>query len=457
MRRQHDVVERREPGRHVRLVVEDVEPGSAQSSCRQRLGQRRLVDQPAARDVDENAARSQCLDDRLIDDRPPRSLRRAGGAEEQDVGAAGERHGIRVGAVRNLARHRVDIADVAPERLQPPRHLDADPPEPDDARAHASELASERQAVGAPATGAHEAVAFGHPAARRKRQADRKVGNVVVEHWRDRDDDAALARRGDVAGFKPNTVQRAYFELRHQLHVGARQSGHAVASRTTNARAELLQGGERIRIGIDVMQRETLRQPLDDLRQLGADQRYFYICPSIDCHAWSSLTPSRYHWYVTYEWLRCNRACDAGHKHQSLTGEELGFEFTVHECLEAFSFKRGVPRVVFEHVEGDPPDEGEIAGGVVFSRAAPVFVEGNVELPMKVVLDCPVRADRLEKENGIGRERSDVVNRRDRAGCWQFAGVAAGIGILHIRNVQQQRTRHDRCPQAWNFARVESR
>ena len=233
--------------RHVRLVVEHVEPGGAEPSRRQRLGQRRLVDQPAARDVDENAARAERLDDRPIDDRPPGSLRRAGGAEEQDVGVPRQRDGVGIGAIGDIARRRVDIADVALERFEPARHLDADPPEPDDAGAHAGELAPERQAAGAPAARTHEAVAFGKPAARGKRQADRQVGDVVVEHRRDRDDDAALTRRGDVAGLEPDAVQRAYFEIRHQLDMGAGQAGHAVAGRAADARAERLQRRERIR------------------------------------------------------------------------------------------------------------------------------------------------------------------------------------------------------------------
>ena len=99
--------------RHVRLVVKHVEPGSTELSRRQRLDQRRLVDQPAARDVDEDAARPQRLDDRLIDDRPPRSLRRAGGAQEQDVAVPRQRDGVGIGAVGDVARRRVDIAYLA--------------------------------------------------------------------------------------------------------------------------------------------------------------------------------------------------------------------------------------------------------------------------------------------------------------------------------------------------------
>ena len=42
--------------------------------------------------------------------------------------------------------------------------------------------------------------------------------------------------------------------------------------------------------------------------------------------------------------------------------------------LEAFSFDGGVPRVCLEQVECDAPDQCEVAGGVVLTQAAAVFV-----------------------------------------------------------------------------------
>ena len=82
-------------------------------------------------------------------------------------------------------------------------------------------------------------------------------------------------RGGDVAGLEPDAVERAYLEIGHQLDMGARQAGHAVAGRAADARAERLQRRERIRIRIDGMQCEVPLQPFDDLRPLRADQRYF--------------------------------------------------------------------------------------------------------------------------------------------------------------------------------------
>ena len=55
VRQQHDVVHRQQLGRNVRLVGEHVEPGTLDRARLERRDQRRLVDDRAARDVDERA------------------------------------------------------------------------------------------------------------------------------------------------------------------------------------------------------------------------------------------------------------------------------------------------------------------------------------------------------------------------------------------------------------------
>ena len=80
--------------RHVRLVGEDVEAGAQDRAGLQRLDQRRLVDDAAARDVDEDALRPERLQHLRVDDpvrlrparaRPP-GARRTASARPSSVG-----------------------------------------------------------------------------------------------------------------------------------------------------------------------------------------------------------------------------------------------------------------------------------------------------------------------------------------------------------------------------------
>ena len=55
MRLQYDVVHSQQRSRNTRFVNEDVEPGTCDAPCLQRLDQVLFVDEPAACDVDQNA------------------------------------------------------------------------------------------------------------------------------------------------------------------------------------------------------------------------------------------------------------------------------------------------------------------------------------------------------------------------------------------------------------------
>ena len=70
MRQQHDVVERDERGRNLRLVLEHVEAGGQDCVAPKRLDQRPLVDQRAAGDVDQHAVRPEGAEDLAIHDMP---------------------------------------------------------------------------------------------------------------------------------------------------------------------------------------------------------------------------------------------------------------------------------------------------------------------------------------------------------------------------------------------------
>ena len=74
---QHHVVERRQPSGTCGSFVEHVEAGGEDRAVAQRLDQRRLVDQRAARDVDQHAVRPQRREHLGIDDCARRRRRRA--------------------------------------------------------------------------------------------------------------------------------------------------------------------------------------------------------------------------------------------------------------------------------------------------------------------------------------------------------------------------------------------
>lgn len=108
-----------------------------------------------------------------------------------------------------------------------------------------------------------------------------------------------------------------------------------------------------------------------------------------------------------------------GQNLQSLTCEDFCPESLVHQGFEAFSLDRSFAWFAFEHVEGESAEDGEVEGGVVFAQAAVVLAEADIELPMEIVLDCPMASDGLEDGGGIGFERGDIIAR--------LAGVAAGF------------------------------
>jgi enoyl-CoA hydratase/carnithine racemase len=92
VRRQDDVVEREQLARHMRLVLEHVEPGAGDRPVAQRLDERLLVDDRAARDVDEVALLAERGEHLGVDQLPRRGAARRDDDEEVDL--ARERLGV---------------------------------------------------------------------------------------------------------------------------------------------------------------------------------------------------------------------------------------------------------------------------------------------------------------------------------------------------------------------------
>lgn len=71
--------------------------------------------------------------------------------------------------------------------------------------------------------------------------------------------------------------------------------------------------------------------------------------------------------------------------------------------MEAFPFDASLGSVVlFEHVQSNALEDGEVLGGVSGSFTAKVFIEIHVQHPVQFVLNAPVLADDGVESFGVG-------------------------------------------------------
>ena len=128
----------------VRLVVVDVEAGGQDLAGPQRLDQRGLVDERAARDIDEYAVRPQRLQHLGVDD-----MARPGAAGSDDDENVRQPWPSRRAKDSSGRRRRPGLAavvdDVEPEAADPGRDRLADAPEPENSDRSASQRRGERE------------------------------------------------------------------------------------------------------------------------------------------------------------------------------------------------------------------------------------------------------------------------------------------------------------------------
>ena len=65
--------------------------------------------------------------------------------------------------------------------------------------------------------------------------------------------------------------------------------------------------------------------------------------------------------------------------------------------------------VLFEQVEGDAIENGEVLGGVAGAFAVEVFAKADIEHPVQLVLDAPVLTNGAVQTRRIGFETGDGV------------------------------------------------
>ena len=200
----------------LRLVDEHVESRRLDRAGLQRRDERRLVDDRAARDVDERALLAERGQHLRVDHVPGRGA--AGARHDEEVGIGRERLEIGEIAVRDVLLAAAGVRDLHAHRAHARRDRLADAAEPQDADALARELGRELGPALQPLARVHEAIEAHEAAARHHDEADRDVGDVVGEHVRRVGHlDAALAAVVDRHAVVADAEHRDDLELRQRV------------------------------------------------------------------------------------------------------------------------------------------------------------------------------------------------------------------------------------------------
>ena len=251
MRRQDQPVARQQRivGRR-RLRDLHVERGALDAAAVERIQQRRLVDDAAARAVDDVGRRLHQGQLRRTDQVARVVLQRAMHGHEVGARQGGAEVGHRLAAHGlDLSRRigRIDAQALEPQRVQRLRQPAADAPEPDDEHRPSGNVHGDELRPAAPVVAlAHGAVELVQPLGQRVHHGDgvlhhrRRIGEADGGH-----DHAPLGRRRHVDVVEADAVARDDLEVGRRLHHGARDLGEAHADRL-GARQEV---GPRRRVG----------------------------------------------------------------------------------------------------------------------------------------------------------------------------------------------------------------
>ena len=114
VRQQHDVIHREQRCGNVRLVREDIETGALDCPVLQRIDERRLVDDRAARDIDQDAFLAERCQHLGVDEVARR--RAAGARDDEKIDIRRQRFQVGQEAIRNVLRLAAGISDLHPQR-----------------------------------------------------------------------------------------------------------------------------------------------------------------------------------------------------------------------------------------------------------------------------------------------------------------------------------------------------
>jgi hypothetical protein len=76
-------------------------------------------------------------------------------------------------------------------------------------------------------------------------------------------------------------------------------------------------------------------------------------------------------------------------------------ECGIDSYLDAFAPQGDFGFITFEDVEGRMTEDGKIEGREILAAAATILVKGYIQLPMKVVLDTPMRPRSREDDSWV--------------------------------------------------------
>lgn len=260
MRQQDHPFQAEEGLRHLGLGGEDIEPRAVDRARSQGFDQRRLVDEAAAGDVDDDPVGAESSQDLGIDD--PVRLRTAGRHDHQDV--HGPRH-LQQGRVEGIGHVVLPAAAVIGEGHAEPfeaaRDGPPDPAEAEDAHMPAAQGRGERVGPRRPVPGAQVAVRLRDLAHGRQEQPEGEVGHLVGEHVRRvRDDDAPLRRGADIDRIVADAETRHDLELGQFLDEGAVDGGLRPGRHGADARSDLAIERVGIGRGVGAVEGEGARQ-----------------------------------------------------------------------------------------------------------------------------------------------------------------------------------------------------
>ncbi len=214
MRQQHDILQPQQHFGHLRFGRIDVEPGPGELAGFQRLGQRLVIDDAAARGVDEIAARLHRSDRPGVDQ--VGRLRPAGNVQRDKIGLAqqvcqlGAEFGTEFLGDGRVCGAAGVIGDLHAEAvMRAPGGGDADAAETDAAQHLAPERAADEmcRAPAAPVSGAQFALAFAGAAGRHQHQGEGDIGCRIGQHARRVGDGNALRPGGgDIDMVEADTV-----------------------------------------------------------------------------------------------------------------------------------------------------------------------------------------------------------------------------------------------------------
>ena len=102
--------------------------------------------------------------------------------------------------------------------------------------------------------------------------------------------------------------------------------------------------------------------------------------------------------------------CVSGQSHLISSSKDLEHILIIPSCLELFGVNADFGSfLLLEQIEDDVAKNSQIFGSLIFSYAAMVLVQGNIQPPMQLIFDESVLTDYMENALCTARQSGDVV------------------------------------------------